>query len=83
MCCFALRTPSAAGNTDRFVEDFVYISAAAAEFLVDREVGTVGVDYLSVGGYVHDGVETHRILLGAGIWLIEGLNLADGGARSV
>jgi arylformamidase len=34
------------------------------------------VDYLSVGGYVYDGVETHRILLSAGIWLIEGLNLS-------
>ena len=63
-------------NTDQFVEDFVYISAAAAHFLVDRQVRTVGVDYLSVGGYVYDGVETHQILLGAGLWVIEGLNLA-------
>lgn len=63
-------------NTDQFVEDFVYISAAAAQFLVQRKVRTVGIDYLSVGGYLHDGVETHQILLGAGIWLIEGLNLA-------
>jgi arylformamidase len=63
-------------NTDQFVEDFVYISAAAAQFLVDRQVRTVGVDYISVGGYVYDGVETHQILLGAGLWLIEGLNLA-------
>jgi len=62
-------------ETDRFVEDFVYISAAAAQHLVQRKVRTVGIDYLSVGGYVHDGVETHRILLGAGVWLIEGLNL--------
>ncbi len=63
-------------NTDQFIEDFVYISAAAAQFLVDRQVRTVGVDYLSVGGYVYDGVETHQILLSAGLWLIEGLNLA-------
>ena len=63
-------------NTDEFVEDFVYISAAAAQFLADRQVRTIGVDYLSVGGYVYDGVETHRILLSAGIWLIEGLNLS-------
>ena len=62
---------------DRFVEDFVYISAAAAQFLVERQVRTVGIDYLSVGGYVHDGIETHQILLGAGIWLIEGLNLSE------
>ena len=63
-------------NTDQFVEDFVYISAAAAQFLVDRQVRTVGVDYLSVGGFVYDGVETHQILLSAGLWVIEGLNLA-------
>jgi len=63
-------------NTDQFIEDFVYISAAAAQFIVDRQVRMVGVDYLSVGGFVHDGVETHQILLSAGIWLIEGLNLA-------
>ena len=53
------------------------ISAAAAQYLVDRRVRAVGVDYLSVGGYVHDGVETHRILLGAGIGIMEGLNLAS------
>lgn len=63
-------------KVNEFVEDFVYISAAAAQFLVDRKVRTVGVDYLSVGGYVHDGVETHQILLGAGMWIIEGLNLS-------
>jgi len=63
-------------KTNRFVEDFVYISAAAAQHLVRRKVRTVGIDYLSVGGYVHDGVETHRFLLGAGDWLIKGLKLA-------
>jgi arylformamidase len=36
----------------------------------------VGVDYLSVGGYKKDGVETHVELLGAEVWIIEGLNLA-------
>jgi arylformamidase len=64
-------------KTDQFVEDFVYISASAAQYLVERQVRTVGIDYLSVGGYVNDGVETHQILLEAGIWLIEGLNLSE------
>jgi arylformamidase len=63
-------------KTDQFVEDFVYISAAAAQYLVERQIRTIGIDYLSVGGYVYDGVETHQILLSAGIWLIEGLNLS-------
>jgi arylformamidase len=63
-------------NTDNFTEDFVYISKEAAQHLVDRKVQTVGVDYLSVGGFKCDGVETHLILLGAGVWVIEGLNLS-------
>jgi len=62
---------------NRFIEDFVYISALAAKFLVHKKVRTIGIDYLSVGGYIHDGIETHQILLGAGIWLIEGLNLSE------
>ena len=37
---------------------------------------TVGVDYLSIGGWDKDGVEVHQVMLGAGIWVIEGLNLA-------
>ena len=62
-------------TTDAFVEDFVYISAEAARWLAARRVRTIGVDYLSVGGYKKDGRETHQALLGAGIWVIEGLNL--------
>lgn len=63
-------------KTDQFVEDFVFISHDAAQYLVSCGVQTVGVDYLSVGGYKIDGVETHQILLKAGIWIIEGLNLS-------
>src|SRR5438309_1211596 len=40
-------------------------------------IETVGVDYLAVGGYTKDGVETHRALLEAGIWIIEGLDLSQ------
>jgi arylformamidase len=54
----------------------VYVSQEAARYLADREVRTVGVDYLSVGGFRRDGVETHQALLGAGIWVIEGLDLS-------
>jgi arylformamidase len=63
-------------KTDDFVEDFVYISEPAARHLAEVGVQTVGVDYLSVGGYYVDGVTIHRILLGAGIWIIEGLDLS-------
>ena len=59
-----------------FVEDFVYISEQAARHLAQARVRTVGVDYLSVGGYHEDGALIHRILLDAGIWIIEGLDLS-------
>jgi arylformamidase len=61
-----------------FATDFVYISPDAACYLVARGVRTVGVDYLSVGAFREEsGRETHRVLLSAGIWIIEGLNLVD------
>ena len=63
-------------QSDAFDENFVYISREAAQYLADRKILTVGVDYLSVGGFFQDGVETHHAILGAGIWIIEGLNLA-------
>jgi arylformamidase len=63
-------------DSGTFVEDFVYISEPAAAYLAETRVRTVGVDYLSVGGYRADGAAIHRILLQAGIWIIEGLDLS-------
>lgn len=65
-------------KTSTFDKEFIYIPADTARYLVECGVKTVGVDYLSVGGYEKDGVECHQIMLGAKepIWIIEGLNLA-------
>jgi len=73
---FKTRNSSRCWKTDAFIEDFVYISREAAQYLVDRGIRTIGVDYLSVGGFHRDGLETHRILLGAEVWIIEGINLS-------
>lgn len=62
-------------KTNDFQEQFVHIPHETAVYLANLKVRTVGVDYLSVGGYETDSAETHQALLGAGIWLIEGLNL--------
>ena len=62
-------------KTDHFQKNYIYIATDAARYLVERGVQTVGVDYLSVGGFAGGGPETHRILLQAGIWIIEGLML--------
>jgi arylformamidase len=74
---FKTRNSPRCWQTDEFVEAFVYVSQAAAQYLASLHVDTVGVDYLSVGGYKTDGKETHHALLSAGIWIIEGLNLTD------
>jgi len=73
---FRTRNSKRCWGSDSFFEDFVYISAAAARHLAERQVRLVGIDYLSVGGFRSDGAETHRTLLTAGIWLVEGLDLA-------
>jgi arylformamidase len=74
---FKTRNSTRSWAKDTFDEDFVSISADAARYLVELGIMTVGVDYLSIGGFNKDGVETHQIMLGGGIWVIEGLNLAE------
>ena len=58
-----------------FDENYVFIAPDAARFLVDIGVRLVGIDYLSIGGFHEGGAETHRILLSAGIYAVEGLVL--------
>lgn len=58
-----------------FVEEFVYLSREASAALAGAGAALVGIDYLSVGGFRQDLRETHEILLGAGIWVVEGLQL--------
>jgi arylformamidase len=57
---------------DEFSEDFVALDAEAARALVAAGVRLVGIDYLSIGDE-----EAHRILLGAGIVAVEGLDLRE------
>lgn len=73
---FRTENSSRVWRTDDFVEDFVFISEQAASFLAEHGVRLVGVDYLSVGSFKGGGAETHRTLLKAGIWIIEGLDLS-------
>jgi arylformamidase len=65
-----------ANGESKFQTDFVAIEDDAAEWLVERGVQLVGVDYLSVAPY-SDPVPTHTILLKAGVVIVEGLNLSQ------
>lgn len=65
----------ARGETE-FQTDFVAITEDGAEWLVERGVQLVGVDYLSVAPY-GDSEPTHKVFLRAGVVLVEGLNLSN------
>jgi arylformamidase len=58
-----------------FQEDFIALNAEAAAYLVECGLEVIGVDYLSVAPYM-DPEPTHRILLEAGVLIIEGLDLS-------
>lgn len=57
-----------------FQKDFVALTSDAAQWIVDRGIPLIGVDYLSVQRF-YDSPLTHEILLGAETIVIEGLNL--------
>jgi arylformamidase len=57
-----------------FQENYVGVTDDGARWLIDRGVRLVGVDYLSVAPY-DELVPPHRTLLGAGLIVVEGLDL--------
>jgi arylformamidase len=65
-----------AKDESEFQTDFVAITEDGADWLVQRGVQLVGVDYLSVAPY-GDSVPTHTVLLKAGVVVVEGLNLSS------
>jgi len=65
----------ARGETS-FQTDFVALEASGAQFLVNKGIKLVGIDYLSIAPF-HAGTPTHRILLEAGIVILEGVNLSQ------
>lgn len=58
-----------------FDPGYAFVSEEAARWLAARRARCVGIDYLSVAGFREDPAATHRALLGAGVWIIEGLDL--------
>jgi arylformamidase len=60
-----------------FVEDYVYVTPGAARALVSNGIKVVGVDYLSIEKFGDESFQTHKVLLGAGTVIIEGLDLRE------
>ncbi|MCL4465961.1 MAG: cyclase family protein [Chloroflexi bacterium] len=60
-----------------FRQDRVGLTPAAAAYLKEHTaVRLVGIDYLSIENAAHGAGEVHRALLGAGVLILEGLDLS-------
>lgn len=57
-----------------FVPNYVALTADGAQWLVERQIRLVGIDYLSIAPYGEE-IRTHEILLQAGVIVVEGLYL--------
>jgi arylformamidase len=62
-------------KSSTFHRDFAYIAPDAAQLLADANVQLVGIDYISAEQFGAPAPRTHRILLGKGIPIVEGLAL--------
>lgn len=63
-----------AGQTS-FSRDYVALTADGARWIADRGIRLVGIDYLSIQRF-GDNPETHRILMRAGVAILEGIDLS-------
>ena len=73
---FKTRNSGRAWGTEPFREDYVYVSLAAGRYLAGRGLRLIGIDYLSVAQFGDEAIDTHKTLLEAGVWIIEGLDLS-------
>jgi arylformamidase len=72
-----IKTRNSSFNREReFRQDYTYLAPDGAEHLVNLGVKLVGIDYLSVEQFHSGHHKTHRALLGAGVVIVEGLDLS-------
>ena len=65
-------------KTDEWLQHPPYLSPDGAEWLVNQKIRAVGIDHYSIAG-PRDPVnsQTHSILLGANVWIVEELSFPD------
>lgn len=62
---------------DYFQPRFVFLTPEAAEWLVEKGVRSVGIDYLSIERFGSEGPRAHLAILGANGVIMEGLDLTN------
>jgi arylformamidase len=72
-----LRTRNSAFLSQReFVKDYTFLAPDGAQYLVDKGVELVGIDYLSIEQFHSGHHRTHRTLLERSVVIVEGLDLS-------
>jgi len=74
-----LRTDNSAlwsADLRAFPDEYVCLSEDGARWVVDKGIGLIGIDFLSIEVRGAPGHPTHRTLLEAGVVILEGLDLS-------
>lgn len=61
---------------DKFSRDYVSLTADAAEYLVEKGIRLLALDYLSVDSFNAKSYPVHHALLKAGVAIVEGVDLS-------
>ena len=67
---------SALLSKKEFVKDYTYLAPDGAQYLVDKGIELVGIDYLSIEQFHSGHHKTHRTLLEKSVVILEGLDLS-------
>jgi len=67
---------SALLSRKEFVSDYTYLAPDGAQYLVDKGIEVVGIDYLSIEQFHSGHHKTHRTLLAKSVVILEGLDLS-------
>ena len=63
-------------KTDEWLRHSPFLHPDGARWLIEHGVRGVGIDHYSIGGSGPLNAETHTLLLGAGVWVVEELRFS-------
>lgn len=73
---FKTRNSGKLQRLEPFDKDFVHLHPSGAEYLVEKGIQTLGVDYMSIDGFHVQGAPSHHAVLGTGMLIVEGIDLS-------
>ncbi len=60
-----------------FSQDYVYLSEEAADLCIEKGVGLIGIDYITIDRYNDATFAIHHKILGNNILILEGIDLSE------